>query len=110
MNISLLSFKPSSRSLGLLRDVLSGNSIGMVGEERRQNIASSVGRQMKLELEPMTDQQSNFIIQIKGEFKHDYDLCMYMYMYIHVHVDAYTCTCTYEAAYIVYSNVRLCNI
>ena len=67
MNISVWNFKPSTSSVGTLRDRLSGNNVDIVGTQRYQHVAKSVGNTVQLQLTPDKTNDLNLLVDIRGE-------------------------------------------
>ena len=69
LNVSMLSFNvDASRSLGRLRDVMTGNVVEMTSSQRRAHLLTSAGSEVEVRLTDWSDVDAvNFLLQVEGK-------------------------------------------
>ena len=71
LNVSMLSFNvDASRSLGRLRDVMTGNVVEMTSSQRRAHLLTSAGSEVEVRLTDWSDVDAvNFLLRVEGKQK-----------------------------------------
>ena len=69
LNVSMLSFNvDASRSLGRLRDVMTGNVVEMTSSQRRAQLLTSAGSEVEVRLTDWSDVDAvNFLLRVEGK-------------------------------------------
>ena len=70
----MLSFNvDASRSLGRLRDVMTGNVVEMTSSQRRAHLLTSAGSEVEVRLTDWSDVDAvNFLLQVEGKKQNNF--------------------------------------